>query len=51
MHITLYVKKILFLLITNFNNNFMKKLKLFIAALAVFGGGVILSLQMMSTKM
>ena len=38
MHITLYVKKILFLLITNFNNNFMKKLKLFIAALALLGG-------------
>lgn len=38
MHIILYVKKILFLLITNFNNNFMKKLKLFIAALALLGG-------------
>lgn len=38
MHIILYVKKILFLLITNFNNYFMKKLKLFIAALAVLGG-------------
>lgn len=38
MHIILYVKKILFLLITNFNNYFMKKLKLFIAALALLGG-------------
>ena len=38
MHIILYVKKILFLLITNFNNYFMKKLKVFIAALSLLGG-------------